>query len=182
MLLLHGTGGYEQDLLPLAARFGPSPNVLSVRGNVSENGLPRFFRRIGMGLFDEKDIIFRAHELVHFVRQMSEQEGFNANQLVAIGYSNGANIAGAMLMLYPEFLAGAVLWQPMQPLTRLVPAFRTARRQPVLFRPGTQDPTVPPSASTGYVALLKQAGFHISRHDAHAGHSLLYGDVEMAAA
>jgi len=182
LLLLHGTGGDEHDLLPLAAHFGPALNVLSLRGNVLENGMPRFFRRLDVGLFDEEDVIFRTHELVRFVRQLSERAGFDATQLVALGYSNGANMAGALLLLYPELLAGAILWRPMQPLVRHVPAFCTNRHQPVLFQPGSQDPTVQLAASARYAALLKQAGFELKRHNANAGHNLLHDDVEAAVA
>ncbi|WP_375436538.1 alpha/beta hydrolase [uncultured Hymenobacter sp.] len=178
LLLLHGTGGDERDLLPLAARFGAGVNVLSVRGNVQEGGMPRFFRRLGMGVFDEEDVVFRTHELVAFLQEISTKGGFDATQLVVVGYSNGANIAGSILMLYPDLLAGAVLWRPMQPLTRAVPAFTTSRRAPILFSPGTHDPTVQPEASTRYAALLTAAGFSVTRRDIPASHNLTPTDVE----
>jgi phospholipase/carboxylesterase len=182
LLLLHGTGGDERDLLPLAARFGPGLNVLSLRGNVQEGGMPRFFRRLGMGVFDEDDVRFRAHELAAFLQQLSHQEGFDPTQVVAAGYSNGANIAGALLLLYPELLAGAVLWRPMQPLTRAVPAVSTTRRPPVFFNPGARDPTVAPAATEHYAQLLSAAGFGLTRLDAPGGHHLTQADVDAAAA
>lgn len=178
LLLLHGTGGDERDLLPLADRFGTGLNVLSVRGNVLEGGMPRFFRRLGMGVFDEDDVRFRTHELAHFLQQASQQEGFDPNQVVAIGYSNGANIAGALLLLYPELLAGAVLWRPMQPLTREVPSFTTNRRQPVFLNPGSRDPTVDPAATDRYATLLAGAGFQLTRQDTPVGHNLTQADVQ----
>ena len=178
VLLLHGTGGDERDLLPLARGFGPGVNVLSVRGNVSEGGMPRFFRRLGMGVFDEDDVRFRTHELAAFLKQVSEQEGFDADQVVAVGYSNGANIAGSLLLLYPELLAGALLWRPMQPLTREVPAVTTTRRAPVFFNPGRQDGMVQPAESDRYAALLEGAGFALTRLDTPAGHNLTPPDVE----
>ena len=112
LLLLHGTGGNERDLLPLAGTLGQGFNVLSLRGNVQEHGMPRFFRRLGMGVFDEEDVHFRTHEMVHFLKKLSANEGFDISQLLAVGYSNGANIAGAMLMLYPNVYAdtGAIDW------------------------------------------------------------------------
>jgi phospholipase/carboxylesterase len=177
LLLLHGTGGDEHDLLSLGSSIGPGTNVLSVRGNVLEGGMPRFFRRLDRGVFDEADVRFRTHELVHFLREVSRQEGFDLEQVVAIGYSNGANIAGAVLMLYPNLLAGAVLWRPMQPLANPVPAFTTARRQPVLFSAGTRDPTVSPNASDRYAMLLATGGFTVRRADADAGHQLTSQDV-----
>ncbi|GAB2943414.1 alpha/beta hydrolase [Hymenobacter coalescens] len=182
LLLLHGTGGDERDLLPLAARFGAGLNVLSVRGNVLEGGMPRFFRRLGMGIFDEDDVRFRTHELAAFLQRVSQQEGFEATQVVAAGYSNGANIAGSLLLLYPELLAGAVLWRPMQPLTREVPAVYTTRRPPVFFNPGTRDPTVDPAATERYAALLTAAGFPLTRQDTPAGHNLTQTDVDAAVA
>ncbi|RTQ50717.1 carboxylesterase [Hymenobacter gummosus] len=182
LLLLHGTGGDERDLLPLAQHFGPGLNVLSLRGNVLEGGMPRFFRRLGMGVFDEDDVRFRTHELAAFLRQISQEKGFDLNQVVAAGYSNGANIAGGLLLLYPELLAGAVLWRPMQPLTREVPSVTTSRPAPVFFNPGQHDPTVNPAATDRYEALLSGAGFALTRLDAPAGHNLTPADVAAAAA
>jgi phospholipase/carboxylesterase len=124
LLLLHGTGGDENDLIPLAKEFGTGFNILSLRGNVSEGGMPRFFRRLGMGIFDEKDLAFRTHEMVAFIRGLAAREGFDATRIIALGYSNGANIVGSTLLLYPDFLAGAILYRPMQPF-KDVAAFRT---------------------------------------------------------
>ena len=182
LLLLHGTGGDERDLLPLAARFGPGLNVLSVRGNVQEGGMPRFFRRLGMGVFDEPDVIFRTHELADFLAKVAVQEGFDPARLLAVGYSNGANIAGSLLMLYPGLLAGAVLWRPMQPLVQEVPAFTTPRPVPVFFAPGSHDPTVRPTATDAFAALLTRAGYQLTRHDAPAGHNLTQPDLDGAVA
>jgi phospholipase/carboxylesterase len=182
LLLLHGTGGDERDLLPLAARFGPGFNVLSLRGNVQEGGMPRFFRRLGMGVFDEPDVVFRTHELADFIAKVAEKEGFNPAQLIAVGYSNGANIAGSLLMLYPTLLAGAVLWRPMQPLVQQVPTFAAPRPVPVFFAPGSQDPTVRPAATDAYAALLTAAGYDLTRRDAPAGHNLTQADLDGAVA
>jgi phospholipase/carboxylesterase len=182
LLLLHGTGGDERDLLALAPRFGPGLNVLSVRGNVQEGGMPRFFRRLGMGVFDEPDVIFRTHELADFLTYVAVKEGFDHSQLIAVGYSNGANIAGSLLMLYPGLLAGAVLWRPMQPLVQQVPSFKAPRPVPVFFTPGLQDPTVRPAATDGYAALLTQAGYVLTRRDMPAGHNLIQADLDGAVA
>lgn len=182
LLLLHGTGGDERDLLPLAARFGAGLNVLSVRGNVQEGGMPRFFRRLGMGVFDEADVVFRTHELADFLPKVAEKEGFDVDKLIAVGYSNGANIAGGLLMLYPGLLAGAALWRPMQPLVQAVPAFAAPRPVPVFFAPGAQDPTVRPAATEAYAQLLAQAGYDLTRRDAPAGHNLTPADLDGAVA
>jgi len=183
LLLLHGTGGDERDLLPLAAGLAPGFNVLSVRGNVLENGMPRFFRRLGMGVFDEEDVVFRTHELAQFLRGVSQTEAFDLTRLVAAGYSNGANIAGGLLLLHPDLLAGAVLWRPMQPLTKPVPAAPALPRPvPVLFMPGRHDPTTHPTGTERYAGLLAERGFALTRHDVPAGHNLIQADVEVAAA
>jgi phospholipase/carboxylesterase len=182
LLLLHGTGGDERDLLSIAARFGPGLNVLSLRGNVQEGGMPRFFRRLGMGVFDEPDVIFRTHELADFLAKVAVKEGFDATKLIAVGYSNGANIAGSLLMLYPGLLAGAVLWRPMQPLVQQVPVFAAPRPVPVFFTPGLQDPTVRPAATDAYAALLTQAGYVLTRCDMPAGHNLVQADLDGAVA
>ena len=103
-LLLHGTGGNELDLLPLAGMIDDGANVLSVRGNVLENGMPRFFKRLAEGVFDEKDLIFRTEELNNFLNEAAEKYGFNRNDIIAIGYSNGANIAASLLFHYQNAL------------------------------------------------------------------------------
>ncbi|RZK19273.1 MAG: alpha/beta hydrolase [Hymenobacter sp.] len=180
LLLLHGTGGDERDLLPLATQFGPGFNVLSVRGNVQEGGMPRFFRRLGMGVFDEPDVIFRTHELADFLTRTAEKEGFDPTQLIAVGYSNGANIAGSLLMHYPGLLAGAVLWRPMQAVVQAVPVFAAPRPVPVYFAPGSHDPTVRPDATDAYAALLTAAGYQLTRRDAPAGHNLTQTDLDGA--
>ena len=182
LLLLPGTGGDERDILPLAARFGPGFNVLSLRGNVQEGGMPRFFARLGMGVFDEPDVVFRTHELADFIAKVAEKERFDPAQLIAVGYSNGANIAGSLLMLYPDLLAGAVLWRPMQPLVQQVPTFAAPRPVPVFFAPGAQDPTVRPAATDAYAALLTAAGYDLTRRDAPAGHNLTQADLDGAVA
>lgn len=181
LLLLHGTGGDERDLLPLAKTLGKGFNVLSLRGNVQEHGMPRFFRRLGMGVFDEEDVHFRTHEMVHFLKELAVTEGFDINKLVAVGYSNGANIAGAVLILYPELLAGAVLFRPMQPLSGIEDSFETQRQAPVFMSSGTQDGTVDPAATAAYAALLSSNGFKVSAVDIPAGHNLVQQDVTLAA-
>ncbi len=104
LLLLHGTGGNEEDLLPLSDLIDPEANVLSVRGNVNENGMNRFFRRLAEGVFDEEDLIQRTNELNHFLDEKSKEYGFDRNQIYAVGYSNGANIAGSLLYHFQNSL------------------------------------------------------------------------------
>ena len=105
LLLLHGTGGNEKDLIGLGESFGADLNLLSVRGNVREHGMPRFFKRLGMGIFDEEDLNFRTDELLDFLNNIAKAEGFDVKKVIALGYSNGANIAGAMLVEHHEVLS-----------------------------------------------------------------------------
>ncbi|RZJ68350.1 MAG: alpha/beta hydrolase [Flavobacterium sp.] len=179
LLLLHGTGGNENDLLPFADHFGDKTNVLSVRGNVSENGMPRFFKRLGMGIFDEQDLEFRTHELVDFVTGLSKTEHFDLDKIVALGYSNGANIAGSMLVLHPDFLAGAILFRPMKPFAGKE-FRRTNNNVPILMTSGKLDPTVDLNDIEKYAALLQDAGFNVESHTIPTGHNLAQSDLQLA--
>src|ERR687897_3449236 len=115
-LLLHGTGGNEQDLIPLVRELNPRAAMLSPRGKVLENGMPRFFRRLAEGVFDIEDLKFRTNELADFVNNASKVYGFDLQHVIALGYSNGANIASSMLLLRPEVLSTAILFRAMVPL------------------------------------------------------------------
>ena len=113
LLLLHGTGGNDRDLIPVANLIDPTASYLSVRGNVLENGMPRFFRRLAEGVFDIEDLVFRTKELNDFLDEAAEKYDFDRNNIVAIGYSNGANIAGSLLFHYQDALKGAIIHHPM---------------------------------------------------------------------
>ncbi len=179
LLLLHGTGGNEADLLPVGRQFGDGVNILSLRGNVSERGMPRFFKRIGMGMFDEDDLQFRTNEMLHNIKTISGKEGFDAGKLIALGYSNGANIAGSTLLMYPDFLAGAILFRPMQPFTSPA-AFAATERTPILMTNGAADPTIDPAATQLYVQLLVRGGFDVAAYSLQAGHGLTHEDLRLA--
>ncbi len=179
LLLLHGTGGNENDLLPLAANFDDNYNLLSVRGNVSENGMPRFFKRLGMGVFDEQDLHFRTEEMVAFVQELAVKEGFDPSKVIALGYSNGANIAGAALIKYPEFLAGAILYRPMQPFKDFAIAQKAAN-VPVFFSSGKADPTVNPADTQSYLKNLAQLGYNVQFQNLNTGHQLVREDIELS--
>jgi phospholipase/carboxylesterase len=180
LLLLHGTGGDEHDLLPLGKDFGKGFNILSLRGNVLEGGMPRFFKRLGMGVFDEKDVTFRTQEMIDFIKDLGPKEGFDPHNLIALGYSNGANIAGSTLVLYPDFLAGAILFRPMQPFRSIDPTLHTDRQVPIFMSNGNQDPTINPADTKHYVSILEKAGFDVSAHTLSAGHGLVQEDLMLA--
>ena len=179
LLLLHGTGGDENDLLPIGYKFGSDINILSLRGNVLEHGMPRFFKRLGMGVFDEADLTFRTHEMVHFIKELSAKEGFDAGKLIALGYSNGANIAAATLFLYPGFLAGAILYRPMQPFKQM-PVAEKMVQTPVFSSNGNEDPTINPQATRQFVALLKERGFKSTHYDLNTSHNLTQQDLQLS--
>lgn len=179
LLLLHGTGGDERDLLPFIKYFGDGFNVLSLRGNVLENGMPRFFRRIGMGVFDEEDLTFRTHELVAFVQKIAVEQNFDAGKIVTLGYSNGANIAGAVLNMYPDWLTGAILLRAMRPF-RDKPFERNKKQTPVFLSSGLADPTVSSNDTEHYIALLDRAGFQTTHYALPTGHNLTSQDLQLA--
>lgn len=179
LLLLHGTGGNETDLLSLADHYGHDFNVLSLRGNVTENGMPRFFKRLGMGIFDEADLTFRTDEMVAFVKELAVKEGFSLDKLIALGYSNGANIAGATLVKYPDLLAGAILFRPMQPF-QIMPSLTLKEAKPVFATSGKFDPTVDPAATVTYMSILKKAGFDVEDHFLPTSHNLTKEDIKMS--
>jgi len=180
LLLLHGTGGDENDLMPIAEYFGENFNILSLRGNVSEGGMPRFFRRLGMGIFDEKDLAFRTDEMVHFIKELSVKENFDANKVIALGYSNGANIAGSTLLQYPDFLAGAILYRPMQPFKEVPATAVNTKKTPVFMSNGATDPTIDPAATVRYVEVLKNAGFDVADYSLPTSHGLTQQDIQLS--
>jgi predicted esterase len=177
-LLLHGTGGNERDLIPLGREFDPNAGLLSPRGKVLENGMPRFFRRLAEGVFDLEDLKYRANELADFVSAAAQHYGFASDNLVAVGYSNGANIAASMLLLRPELLSTAILFRVMVPLDpETKPNLSSVR---VWIGAGDQDPIVPVSETKRLTELLRRAGADVTIHFAKAGHGLTNGDFEAA--
>ncbi|MCM3764909.1 alpha/beta hydrolase [Neobacillus niacini] len=180
LLLLHGTGGNELDLLPLAGRIDDEANVLSVRGNVLENGMPRFFRRLAEGVFDEEDLIFRTKELNDFLNEAAQKYGFDRDNIIAIGYSNGANIAASLLFHYQNALKGAILHHPMVPRRGVELPDLTDKS--VFIAAGTNDPICSPAESTELQSLLEKANANVELHWENRGHQLTLDEVEAAAA
>ncbi|MFC5601892.1 alpha/beta hydrolase [Sporosarcina koreensis] len=179
LLLLHGTGGTEQDLLPLAELIDPEASVLSVRGNVLENGMPRFFRRLAEGVFDEEDLIFRTEELHKFLNEAAEEHGFDRSNIVAVGYSNGANIAASLLFHYADSLKGAILHHPMVPRRGI--DLPDLAEVPVFIAAGKNDPICPAQETVDLQELLAGAGASTEVHWEMNGHSLTRTEVDAAA-
>ena len=178
LLLLHGTGGNEHDLIGLAKKIDDTANILSVRGNVLENGMPRFFRRLAEGVFDMEDLIFRTKELNNFVFQAAEEYGFDRTRVVAIGYSNGANIAASLLFHYEDSLAGAILHHPMVPRRGI--ELPTLTNIPVFISAGTNDSMCSAQESEDLELLLSTAGADVTTAWFNFGHQLTMPEVEEA--
>ena len=175
LLLLHGTGGNEDDLLPLGRAVSPGSALLSPRGTVLEHGMPRFFRRLAEGVFDKDDLRRRTAELAGFVAEARAEYGLAAP--VAIGFSNGANIAAALLMLHPDVLGGAVLLRAMVPFAS--PPGLAIPRTPVLLLSGLADLIARPDNAARLAAQLRAAGAAVTHTSLPAAHGLSNTDVEV---
>jgi predicted esterase len=178
LLLLHGTGGNEEDLLPLGPMIAPGAALLSPRGKVLENGMPRFFRRFAEGQFDQQDLAFRTEELAGFVQSAAAEYGFDPKQLYAVGFSNGANIASSLLLRYPDALAGAVLIRGMVPFEPAEPPNLSGK--PVLLLNGRVDPIAPPAEAEALLSIFRRANAEARLHWDNGGHGLTQGDIAAA--
>ncbi len=180
VLLLHGTGGTEHDLVDLGRSLFPDAALLSPRGPVNENGMARFFRRLAEGVFDLDDLRRRTADLANFVAAASRQYGFEASSVVAVGYSNGANIAASLLLLKPGVLAGAILFHPMVPLEP--ESLPDLRGIPIFMGAGRQDPLVPPPLTERLEELLTAGKAQVTVHWQPGGHNLTRPEIEAAQA
>ena len=178
LLLLHGTGGNERDLIPLGRELDPTASLLSPRGKILEHGMPRFFRRLAEGVFDLEDLKARTNELADFVASAALHHKLAADQIVGVGYSNGANIAASMLLLRPEIMRAAILFRAMVPLIPdKLPDLSSVR---VWLGAGDQDPIISGSDTRRLAELLRSAGADVTIRFTHAGHGLINLDVETA--
>lgn len=179
VLALHGTGGDENDLLPLVQRVAPGAAILSPRGKVSERGMPRFFPRLAMGVFDAKDLRKSALELAEFIGEAAETYGFDPSRLLALGFSNGANVAINVLLLRPESLAGAALLRPMLTLDEadLEDGLPDLAGKRVLLASGESDPHVTRDNVEALAALLERGGAAVRQVWQPTGHDLTQEDI-----
>jgi phospholipase/carboxylesterase len=177
LLLLHGTGGDENDLMRLGQMVAPGAPLLSPRGKVLEHGMPRFFRRLAEGVFDEDDVRARAHELADFVA--AAREHYRIAAPIALGYSNGANIAAAVMLLRPETLAGGILLRGMTPLAK-AEANDGLTGKYVLIVSGQRDPIAAPANAARLKAMLERAGARVDHEVLAGGHELSQADVALA--
>jgi predicted esterase len=178
LLLLHGTGGDENDLLPLGRNLMPDAGMLSPRGKILEQGMPRFFRRLAEGVFDVEDLKRRTAELADFIAEAADHYGFDARRVVAVGFSNGANIAASLLLSRPGVLAAAVLFRAMVPFVPDAPPPPSGAS--VLLSNGSADPFVPAAEIERLASLLRAAGADVTVEMQPAGHHLTQRDVTRA--
>jgi len=178
LLLLHGTGGNEADLLPLGFAIAPDASLLSPRGRVLENGAPRFFRRLAEGVFDEEDVVARANELAEFASSAARKYDFDLSGLIMVGYSNGANIASAMMLLGALKAQGAILFRPMVPLAHPPP--QSLGGCEVLISGGRFDPIATPDQVNALADLLRERQAQVDVRMQESGHQLTDRDLETA--
>jgi phospholipase/carboxylesterase len=179
LLLLHGTGGNEEDLLPLGRELDLNAGLLSPRGKILEGGrIPRFFRRLAEGVFDIEDLKFRTLELAGFVEKASRIYEFDARKVIAVGYSNGANIAASMLLLKPQTFSGAILFRAMVPL---VPDnLHDLSDKRIFMSSGLRDPIATRQEAERLSGLLKQSHAIVDLHWQNSGHELTQDDIHAA--
>ena len=178
LLLLHGTGGNEDDLIHVGQMLSSSASLLSPRGKVLEHGMPRFFRRLAEGVFDIDDLKFRTQELAKFVYDASSTYSFDLGKTIAVGFSNGANIAASLLLMKPQVMAGAVLFRPMLPFVPKPLPDLSGKK--VVILSGRHDPIVSREQAESLLSLLENAGAEVEMKWQASGHELSQNDVQVA--
>jgi phospholipase/carboxylesterase/glyoxalase family protein len=180
VLVLHGTGGNENDLLPLARELLPGAAALSPRGKVVERGMPRFFRRLAEGVFDLEDLAVRTDELAQFVDDAATHYGFDRGQVIALGFSNGANIAASMLLKLGPVLRGGLLLSPMLPFEPTTPV--NLGGVSVFVGAGQADTMIPPAQAHRLIDALRAAGADVTEHWHPSGHTITHEELRAARA
>jgi predicted esterase len=175
LLLLHGTGGNEDDLIQVGQMISPSASLLSPRGKVLENGMPRFFKRLAEGVFDLEDLKFRTNELADFVKGASSVYGFDLDKTVAVGFSNGANIVASLLLSNPDTIKGAILFRSMIPfIPNNLPDLSNKK---VLLSAGMLDPIVSESQTQSLFDILEKSRANVTLKWQQSGHNLTELDI-----
>ena len=175
IILLHGTGGNEKDLIKVGEIIDPTANLLGIRGNVLEQGMPRYFRRLAEGVFDMEDLQFRTKELYEEIEQLSKQYNFHLAQTTALGYSNGANILANILLYYPNVLPKAILFHPMVPNREV--ASSDLSKTTIFISAGVNDPICPKEESEELTQLFERRNANVELNWETAGHQLIYDEV-----
>ncbi len=178
LLLLHGTGGDEHDLIPLARSLDTEATILSPRGNINENGALRFFRRLAEGVFDLADVERRTRDLAAWLNSAIDHYKINTSELTAVGYSNGANTIAAMQLLHPNPVRSSILLRAM--ITAIPPQLPNLSAARVLMLNGERDAIIPLSNAQRLAATFKSAGAKIDQHALPCGHELIADDLRLA--
>jgi predicted esterase len=179
LVVLHGTGGDENDLIGIGQAIAPGAALVSPRGNVLENGAPRFFKRLAEGKFDPKEVRSRAEELARFIRAAVVTYRLDAARVFALGYSNGANVASTVMFVEPGILQGAILFRPM--LVYEPSEKNDLAGSAVFISAGRMDPIVPADSVERLVELFESAHAEVTLKWQLAAHSLVPGEVREAA-
>ncbi len=178
LVLLHGTGGNEEDLILLGKKIEPNASILSPRGKVLENGMPRFFRRLSEGVFDLEDLRIRSHELADFIQTCSVHYKFDLERTIAIGFSNGANIAVSIFFLRPELFQGAILFRAMVPfIPNSLPNLLNKR---ILISAGLKDPIVSKTETENLYKLFQKTNANTTLKWRPSSHNLIQEDILVA--
>jgi len=178
LLLLHGTGGTEDDLIPLGKELASYASLLTVRGKVLENGMPRFFRRLEEGVFDLEDLKMRTDELAEFILKSSSVYEFDLKKIIAVGYSNGANIAASLLLRRQEVLAGAILFRAMVPF--IPDVLPDLSKKSIILLEGMYDPIVSKQEAESLLKIFTKARSNVTMKWQDSGHNLTQKDIESA--
>jgi phospholipase/carboxylesterase len=178
LLLLHGTGGDENTLLPLGKAIAPGAALVSPRGNVLEHGMASFFRRLEKGVVDQQDLEFRTTELRSFIGFAAQSYSLAIHNLVAVGVSNGAILGASLALRYPDTCAGVILLRGMAPF--MPEPIPDLRRKPILLLGGLDDPIVQTDEAGDLANIFRSANADVTVHWENAGHTLAQGDVLMA--
>ncbi len=180
LLLLHGTGGNEHDLIPLARLVAPTSHVVSPRGNVSENGALRFFRRLAEGVFDMEDLAKRTADLLRFLSAAGERHSFPPDRVIALGFSNGANIAASMMLTQPSQLRRGILVRAMVPFEPATPPMMD--KSSALILAGKTDQMIPATQTERLAELMRACGAKVELKWQDSGHTMIQPDVNDARA
>ena len=175
LLLLHGTGGNEDDLIPFGQMLSPSASLLSPRGKILENGMPRFFKRLSEGVFDMDDLKFRTKELANFIKEASIAYNFDLNKMIVVGFSNGANIAASLLLSNPEIIKDAILFRAMVPFTPESPPNLSGKE--ILLSAGVFDPIVSKNQTESLLNILQKSNAIVTLKWQQSGHNLTENDI-----
>lgn len=176
--LLHGTGGDENDLVPIARSIDPHAGVIGIRGNVSENGMNRFFRRHAEGVFDQEDIILQSGNMMAFLQKAAAHYEFTLQHTTFLGYSNGANIATSVLFLHPQIVQSAILLRPMLTLVPDIAPDLSGHK--IFIAAGLHDGLVPVEHTNKLADLYRTYGAVVELAWLNAAHGLTREDIEKA--